>query len=209
MVPLPEYPTVVLPYQELIVMELNKREQYPKVIGTKVIEVNVHKLLDGVDLDNMANMVMQRQPMRLFYSYSHKDETLRNELETHLKLLQRQGLLVTWHDRHIEAGEEWKVRIDENLERADIILLLVSADFIASEYCYEKEMRRAMERHEVGEACVIPVIVRDVNWRIAPFVKLQAWPTDGKAVTLWNNKDSAWRNVSEGIERVVEAMGRN
>jgi internalin A len=99
----------------------------------------------------------------LFYSYAHKDESLRNELETHLKLLQRQGRIESWHDRDIEAGDEWKRKIDDNLERADIILLLVSADFIASEYCYEKEMTRAIERHEKNEARVIPVIVRDVN----------------------------------------------
>jgi internalin A len=144
--------------------------------------------------------------MRLFYSYSHKDENLRNELDTHLKLLRRQGLIETWHDRKIEAGDEWKRKIDENLERADIILLLVSADFIASDYCWDKEMMRALQRHENGEAQVIPVIVRDVNWKRAPFAKLQALPKDGLAVTKWPDKDSAWRNVSEGIERIVEEI---
>jgi internalin A len=142
----------------------------------------------------------------LFYSYSHKDETLRNELETHLKLLQRQGLIETWHDRKIEAGEEWKRKIDENLERADIILLLISADFMASDYCYEIEMKRALERHDQGEARVIPIILREVNWLRAPFAGLQALPKDGLAVTKWPDKDSAWRNVSEGIERVVEGV---
>jgi internalin A len=148
----------------------------------------------------------QTQAVRLFYSYAHKDESLRNELETHLKLLQRQGRIESWHDRDIEAGDEWKRKIDDNLERADIILLLVSADFIASDYCYEKEMTRALERHEKNEARVIPVIVRDVNWRNAPFAKLQALPKDGLAVTKWPDKDSAWRNVSEGIEKVVSQM---
>src|SRR5262249_27655165 len=95
-----------------------------------------------------------------------------------------------------------------NLERADIILLLVSADFIASDYCYEKELKRALERHEKGEARVIPVIVRDVNWRSAPFAKLTALPANWTAVTLWPNKDSAWRDVAEGIARVVEEMGK-
>jgi internalin A len=145
----------------------------------------------------------------LFYSYSHKDENLRNELETHLKLLQRQGLIESWHDRDIEAGDEWKRKIDDNLERADIILLLVSADFIASDYCYEIEMRRALERHEKEEARVIPVVVRDVNWRTAPFAGLQALPKDALAVTKWADKDSAWRNVSEGIEKVAGQMRRD
>jgi internalin A len=82
----------------------------------------------------------------------------------------------------------------------------VSADFIASDYCYEIEMKRALERHENSEARVIPVIVRDCNWRIASFAKLQALPKDGKAVKKWPDKDSAWRNVAEGIERVVEEI---
>jgi len=131
---------------------------------------------------------------------------LRNELETHLKLLQRQGLIETRHDRKIEAGDEWKRKIDENLERAEIILLLVSARFIASEYCYAIEMKRALEKHDNKEAVVIPVIVRDVDLRDAPFAKLQYLPTDGKAITTWRNKDSAWRNVAEGIRKVAEGM---
>ena len=208
MVPLPEYPDVVVPYQKLQVMEGSGVRTFPEVVGDRVIEVEVHALLDGVDLDGTYRreraIDTQRQAVRLFYSYSHKDETLRNELETHLKLLQRQGLLETWHDRKIEAGEEWKQKIDDNLERAEIVLLLVSADFIASDYCYEKEMQRAMERHKNHEALVVPIIVRDVNWRQAPFAKLQALPKDGKPVSLWKNRDSAWRNVSEGSERVVE-----
>jgi internalin A len=210
MVPLPEYPDVIIPYQKLQMMEDSGIRAFPEVVGDRVVEVDVHALLNGVELEGTRRreraMDTPRQTVRLFYSYSHKDETLRNELETYLKLWQRQGLLETWHDRKIEAGAEWKQKIDDNLERADIILLLVSADFIASDYCYEKEMGRALERHEKGEARVIPVIVRDVNWRIAPFAKLQALPKDGRAVTLWEDRDSAWRNVSEGIERVVEEM---
>jgi internalin A len=127
-------------------------------------------------------------------------------LETHLKLLQRQGVISDWHDRKIMGGEDWAQKIDDNLEAADIILLLVSADFIASEYCYEKEMRRAMERHAAGEARVVPVIIRDVNWRRAPFAKLQALPKDALAVTKWPDRDSAWRNVADGIERVAEEI---
>lgn len=155
-----------------------------------------------------VEMLEKARPSRIldFYFRSHKDESLRNELETHLKLMQRQRLIETWHDRLIEAGDEWKDRIDDNLERAEIILLLVSANFIASDYCYEKEMERALERHKKGEARVIPVIVRDVNWARAPFAKLQALPKDGLAVTKWPDKDSAWRNVSEGIEKVAEEM---
>jgi internalin A len=197
----------------LQVMEQHGIRTFPEVVGNRVIDLDVHALLNGVELEGTCcgekpkNML--RHTVRLFCSYSHKDETLRNELETHLKLLQRLRLLETWHDRKIEAGEEWKQKIDDNLERADIILLLVSADFIASDYCYEKEMERALDRGAKGEARVIPVIVRDVNWHCARFAQLQALPNDGRAVTLWENRDSAWRNVSEGIEQVAKEMRKH
>jgi internalin A len=210
MVPVPGYPEVVVSYKTLLVRERKGTRKFTEVVGDDELELDVQELLNGVDLEGTVRkertMEMKIEALRLFYSYSHKDEGLRNELETHLKLLQRQGLIETWHDRKIEAGAEWKEKIDDNLERADIILLLVSADFIASDYCYEKEMKRALERHEKKEARVIPVIVRDVNWRIAEFAKLQALPKDGLAVTKWADKDSAWRNVSEGIERVAEEL---
>jgi internalin A len=210
MVPLPSVPHVIVPYQKLRVMEAHGIVKFTEVVGDDVIELEIHELLNGIDIKGRPQrervMADRGEAVRLFYSYSHEDETLRNQLETHLKLLHRQGLIEPWHDRQIEAGDEWKRKIDEHLERAAIILLLVSADFITSDYCYDKEMQQALERHERGEARVIPVVVRDVNWRIAPFAKLQALPKDGKAVTLWENRDSAWRNVSEGIERVVEEM---
>jgi internalin A len=210
MIPLPDYPEVVTPYQELLVMEQNGMKKFPKVVGTEIVELDVQELLNGVDLEGTRRrervMDERRQALRLFYSYSHKDENLRNELETHLKLLQRRGLIETWQDRNIEAGDKWERKIDENLERADIILLLVSADFIASDYIYGQEMEWALEREKNGEARVIPVIVRDVNLKDAPFAGLQYLPKDGLAVTEWKSKDSAWRNVSEGIERVVEEL---
>ena len=144
----------------------------------------------------------------VFLSYSHKDENLRKQLETRLKLLQRQGVIASWHDRLIGAGQEWKEQISRNLEQADIILLLVSADFIASDYCYDVEMARALARHKTGKARVIPVIVRDVDWSDAPFAKLQALPRDGKAVRLWSDRDAAWRNVAEGIKKAAEELRR-
>jgi internalin A len=210
MIPLPDYPDVVTPYQELLVMEQNGMKKFPKVVGNQVIELDVQKLLNGVDLEGTRRRERtideRRQAVRLFYSYSHKDEGLRNDLETHLKLLQRRGLIDTWQDRKIEAGDEWKRRIDENLERADIILLLVSADFIASDYCYEIEMKRALEREQNGESVVIPVIVRDVNLEDAPFAGLQYLPKDGLPVAKWPDRDSAWRNVSEEIEKVAKII---
>jgi len=148
-------------------------------------------------------------PIRLFYSYSHKDETLRDELEEALTLLERQGLISEWHDRKIGAGEEWKGAIDQNLEEAQVILLLVSSSFLASDYCWDVETKRAIERHDQGVAKVIPVILRPCDWHGAPFGQLQALPKDAKAVTTWTNKDEAWTDVAVGIRRAVEAMAAN
>src|SRR5262245_50373765 len=108
--------------------------------------------------DITADPAKPPQPIKIFYSYSHKDEGLRNELEKHLSVLKRSGVIAGWHDRKIVRGAEWSSEIDEHLETADIILLLVSSDFIASDYCYEIEMKRAMERHALRTARVIPII---------------------------------------------------
>lgn len=143
---------------------------------------------------------------RLFFSYSHRDEELRNELETHLAALKRQGVIETWHDRRIGAGEDFENEISENLEKANIILLLVSSDFIASEYCYGVEMARAMERHGSGEAHVIPVILRPCYWQGLPFGRLLATPTDGKAVTKFPNQDDAFLEVTKAIHAAAEKV---
>ncbi|WP_437978630.1 TIR domain-containing protein [Sorangium sp. So ce295] len=146
------------------------------------------------------------RPTRLFFSYSHKDEALRDELETHLALLEREGLLDSWHDRRVAAGDAWADRIDRNLEEADVVLLLVSASFLASDSCIDHEMRRALERHDAGQARVIPVLLRPTDWHSAPFARLQALPNNGKPVTLWENRDEAWTDVVKGIRRAVSEL---
>lgn len=120
-------------------------------------------------------------PISLFYSYSHKDERYREKLETQLKILQRQGVIDGWHDRKIGAGKDWAVERDDHLETAGIILLLVSDDFLASDYCYGKEMTRALERHDDADARVIPIILSNCLWEEAPFARLQALPRGDEA----------------------------
>jgi len=146
-----------------------------------------------------------RRPAQLFYSYAHEDEALRDQLEKHLSILHRQQVISGWHDRAIAAGTEWERQINEHLETAHIILLLISADFIASDYCWGKEVQRAMERHDSGAARVIPILLRDVDWTGAPFGKLQALPQDAKPVTSWPNQDEAFANVARGIRQVAIA----
>jgi hypothetical protein len=122
-------------------------------------------------------------PVEVFYSYAHEDEAFRDELEKHLSLLRRQGLITAWHDRHILPGADWSQAIDEHLERASVILLLISADFLASDYCYGLEMQRALQRQQANEARVVPILLRPVDWHNAPFAHLQALPTAGKPIT--------------------------
>lgn len=145
---------------------------------------------------------------KLFFSYCHVDEALRDRLEVHLALLKHQGMIETWHDRRILPGESFDAAIDVHLADADIILLLISADFIASNYCYSIEMKRALERHADGSARVIPVILDDCDWHSAPFGNLMAVPKDGKAVTMWPNQAQAWADAARQIRKAIEASGR-
>jgi TIR domain len=144
--------------------------------------------------------------MKLFFSYAHKDEPLRDELAKHLSLLKRQNIITDWHDRNITAGTDWAQAIDDNLNTANIILLLISADFLASDYCYDKEMTRALEHHNQGTACVIPIILRPCDWHSAPFGKLQALPKDAKPVTKWDNPDEAFTHIAQGIRKAVAEL---
>lgn len=145
----------------------------------------------------------------VFFSYSHADEELRDQLEQQLAIMRRQNVISTWHDRRILAGSDIDHSIDTNLETADVILLLVSPSFLASDYCYDREMTRAMERHERGEARVIPVILRACDWQDTPFGKLLAAPTDGKPITLWADRDQAFLEVTKSIKAAVKAMEHN
>lgn len=149
--------------------------------------------------------------IEIFFCYAREDEELLKGLEKQLHALKLQGIIDVWHDRQISAGSDWEREIDNHLNSAHIILLLVSPDFMMSSYCYSKEMVRAMERHERGEAYVIPVILRPVYWQGAPFGKLQALPTDAKAVASrhWYNLDEAFYDVAQGIYAAVQKLTPN
>jgi TPR repeat protein len=154
-------------------------------------------------------LAADRLPLQVFYSYSHKDEEFRIALESHLSPLQHQGLITAWHDRRIGAGDEWRKQIDLHLRSADIILLLVSADFIHSDYCFDVELPCALERHKDDKAIVIPIIVRPVDWSRARFAELKTLPRDGKAISLWSDRDEALMTVAQGVrEAVLEQASR-
>ena len=144
--------------------------------------------------------------IEVFFSYAHADEALRDGLARHLRILKHQGIIVGWHDRRILPGQEWAVAIDTHIESAQIILLLVSADFLASDYCVDSEVQQAMARHRAGNARVIPVILRPCDWHSAPFGRLQPLPTDGRPIISWPDRDEAFLNVARGIRAVAEQM---
>src|SRR5437588_2959092 len=147
--------------------------------------------------------MMTNKSIDLFITYAHEDEQLLNKLKTHLRPLQRQGLITVWHDRAISAGTEWEREIGERLNRAQIILLLVSPDFIDSDYCYGSEMKRALEHHEGGDARVIPIILRPVDLQGTPFAQLLLLPKDGLPITKWRSRDEAFVTVIECIRETI------
>ncbi len=144
--------------------------------------------------------------LRLFVSYTHADEQLKDELLKHLEPLKHLNLIESWHDRKLVAGEEWEKAISKNLENADIILLLVSIDFINSKYCFDIEMECALELHEQKKAVVVPIILRNCLWQHMAFAKLQALPRDAKAVCAWADRDEALVNIANGIKQVAEEI---
>jgi len=119
-----------------------------------------------------------------FVSYSHKDEPYRKRLEVALVQLRRGEQILIWQDRLILPGQKWGREIDKHLETANIILLLVSPDFLASEYAYSREMQRALERHKSGSAKVVPIILRPCDWQASPLYELQALPNAGRLSRL-------------------------
>jgi TIR domain len=147
-------------------------------------------------------------PVQLFYSYSHEDEDYRKKLGKHLSVLRRAGLITDWHDREMDAGTPWQEEIDRHLLSADIVLLLVSASFIASDYCWGDEMTKALARHKDGKARVIPIILHPCGWLRMPLQALQGVPRDNKAISLWSNEHAAFDHVVTEIAKVVDDLRR-
>lgn len=148
------------------------------------------------------------KPLKVFVSYSHKDEDLKSELDAHLSALKRSGKIQVWQDRQLLAGTEWDAEIVAELEAADIVLLLLSASFLASKYIWEVEIAKAIERQKAGLTRVIPIFLKPCDIADLPFKGFQGLPRDGKAVTTFANQDEALMQVAKGVRDLVEALGR-
>lgn len=149
---------------------------------------------------------MNKNKVKVFYSYSHKDEILKEEFESHMSGLKRKGLIEEWHDRKIIPGQKWEDQISSNIEDAHIVLFLVSSDFIASEYCYNIEVLKSVERHNSGKCIVVPVILRECDWEGTPFESIQGLPTDMKPIKSrhWHDKDEAFTDTVKGLKKIIE-----
>ena len=145
-------------------------------------------------------------PLEVFISYSHKDRTLCNELATHLSNLRKQDIISDWYDGDIIAGTEWEKQIIDQLNTAKIILLLISANFMASDFCYSIELRQAIDRHDANQVRVIPIILRPTDWKGAPFAKLKMLPTDAIPVTKWPTHDEGFVDVIRGIREAIDDL---
>jgi hypothetical protein len=142
----------------------------------------------------------------VFTSYSHRDEEMRQSLERHLSSLVREDIIELWADRAVDAGGKWAESIDSRLEHSDVVLLLISDNFLSSDYCYDVEMKRAIERHDNGDAVVVPVILKPSDWQTSPFARFQALPRHAKPITTWRNRNDAFADVAKEIRRLANTM---
>jgi len=145
-------------------------------------------------------------PLEVFCCYAHEDQEMLEHLKKHLMPLQRNDQITVWSDTNLNAGTEWEKELHYHKVRADIILLLISPDFMASDYCYSLEMGRAIERHSEGKAHVIPILLRSTFWQNAPFAKLQIVPTHAKPITSWSDRDDAFHDIIMHIDRIVSEI---
>jgi hypothetical protein len=164
-------------------------------------------LVAGVIVSVVHSLWMSGAQFRVFYSYSHADIRMLKRLRTHMAMLRREGLITEWSDREIEAGSQWRSEIERELEAADVILLLVSAGFLSSDFCYEEEMMRAVERARQGEVLLIGVMLKPVDgWERTPFAEFQLVPRDARPISKWSNADEAY---SDAVERIRAALAEH
>jgi internalin A len=214
LVPVPEHPEVVIPYQELLAYEAEGDDEYKIVVDGRLIKQSVTALLDGVDLPGVRrpadkgipfhrDFVAARDSLSLFISYAHNDDRFRDELRGALTAYERLGELEPWDDTDIIPGQTWEPEILGKLERADIVVLLLSNDFIASNYCYVKEMQRALERDAAGECAIVPIVVRACPYEKLELGQMQAIVPGRRPIEEHKHRAAAWLEVTKQLDRVI------
>jgi internalin A len=217
LVPIPSHPDVSVPYKDLLAYELIGDDEYKVVIDGRPAKFSVTELLDGVDIPGVRRpadrtvpfhreFLRDRDSVTLFISYSHKDERYRDELRGALTAYERRGDVTSWDDTCIMPGQNWEQEILNKLERADIVVLLLSNDFISSDYCYVKEMKRAFERSAAGENAVIPIVVRSCAFDKLELGEIQAILPQGKPINKHRDRDGAWLHVTNQLDPMVATL---
>jgi hypothetical protein len=145
--------------------------------------------------------------MKAFISYSHQDTQSLDLLHKHLTQLQREGAITAWTDNEIMVGGNLNQDISSALTSSNLFIALLSPDYIASDYCYEKEFQRAIELNEQGKIIIVPVILEPCDWLSTPFQAFKAVPRDGKAIATWENKNTAFLEVIQSIRKLVSSKG--
>jgi len=179
------------------------------IVNSRTKSVDSSSVQTQADVHAQKGTVQSSQttsPLPVYISYVESDEELRLKLEKHLVMLKRQGLISTWHSRQASAGLDKDDEVNNNINKARLILLLVSQEFIASDYCYEKEMTNAMDHHAKGTARVIPILLRDADWRYTPFGNLQALPRDYKPIASRKDQDSTLVKIVEEIRQICDQL---
>ncbi len=197
--------------------ELGDAQELPKLIGL-LKKTGRAELVDSIfaiqnrykfyNYEIFHSIIPPGKTISLYFSYALADEPLQTQLANHLTLLERQGVITSWSQRQILPGDEPAQVINQQLNTADIILLLISANSLADDTCYNLEIQRAIERHQVGEARVIPILLRPVDWAGAPFSQIEVLPRNHQPVTSWDNPDEAFREIAEGIRAVAMEVRR-
>lgn len=143
---------------------------------------------------------------RIFYSYANEDIELVERLSKFLKPLRHNNKIDEWHDRMILPGEFWESEINKHLESAHLILFMVSADFLASEYCFGIEVEKAFDRLKKGEIAILPVLLKPCLWRESRFSELPIIPRNANPITSWTSVEEAFNNVAEEIQKLVSTL---
>lgn len=194
--------------QELVEHAESYRPGHPLVDRCRAIADrlrNTHPQSVSPPTEQRAQQMVLKRPIEIFFSYAHEDESLMDEVRRQLVVRERMGEIVKWHDRMIPAGDEWRTRIDERIEWANVILLFMSPHFLESRYCYEIEGDIALRRHREGSARVIPVVLRACDWTVTPFGELQGLPSAGLPITQWPDIDQASLDIARGI---MDSIGK-
>ena len=210
--PIPKYSQIAVPYEELLAYERAGDDEYKVVIDRMPVKFSVAELLDGVDLPGYREGIQNVPPgaifelvavPRLFISYAHEDERFRDELRGALTPYERTKTLQIDDDTCILPGQRWEDELLSKVERADIMVLLLSNDFIRSDYCFQKEMQIARERDQAGDCTIVPIVVRACAYEKLELGELQAILPNGKPVKQNKDRDAAWLEVTKQLDKVI------